>query len=215
MYPALILASASPRRRELLGLLGLPFCVSAAELDERPLDGEDPAQTALRLSLAKAQAVASARHEGWIVASDTIVVLSGRALGKPSGPEEAVAMLRALRHKPHLVYSGLALLDAANGRCEADLAETRVWMRDYDDEEIARYVASGDPLDKAGAYAIQNRSFHLVAAVEGCYANVMGFPLCHLYRLLVRWGRQPEHTPVERCQEFTGYPCRVYKDILA
>lgn len=210
----LILASASPRRKELLALLDIPFDVQTADVDERPLEGESPAQMVARLSLAKAQAVASGLAAAWVIASDTTVVFQGEILGKPGDGAEAREMLRRMRGQPHLVYSGLALWDAATGEHLCELAATRVQMRDYNDEEIAAYVASGDPMDKAGAYAIQHPGFHPVASIEGCYASVMGFPLCHLYRALAAWERRPPHTPVLPCRALTGYACRVYGDIL-
>jgi len=215
LIESLTLASASPRRRELLALLDLSFDVAVADVDEQPLDGEPPREMVVRLSLAKAREIARARSRGWVIAADTVVVFGEQLLGKPADEEEARAMLRRMRGLPHMVYSGLVLWDAAIGRPDADLAETRVWMRDYSEEEIARYVASGDPLDKAGAYGIQNRDFHPVARVEGCYASVMGFPLCHLYRALVRCGYPPPHTPVAACRAYTGHPCQVYARILA
>lgn len=211
----LILASASPRRQQLLALLGLPFLVVAADIDERPRQGEDPAHLVVRLSLAKACAVARQEFGGLVIASDTVVVFEGQILGKPADEEEASAMLRRMRGRPHTVYSGLALVDTATGRDVTDLAETRVWMRDYADDEIARYVASGDPLDKAGAYAIQDGRFRPAARVEGCYTSVMGLPLCHLYHALALLGRMPPQTPVASCRDFTGHDCQVHARILA
>lgn len=210
----MVLASASPRRRELLALLDRPFHVLVADVDERPWPGERPSEMVARLSLAKAQAVAQRRPGGWVVASDTVVVFEGQPLGKPAHAQEAEAMLRRLRGAPHVVYSGIVLWDGASGRRLADLAETTVWMRAYDERELAAYIASGDPLDKAGAYGIQNRDFHPVERVEGCYASVMGFPLCHLYRMLAAWGAPPVRTPVAACRAFTGHDCQVFPDIL-
>ena len=210
----LILASASPRRRELLALLGIPFVVHTADIDESPLQGEGPAEMVVRLSLSKAREIARRLGCGWIIASDTIVVFEEEILGKPKDDEEALAMLQRMRGQAHTVYSGLVLCDVATGAWLSDLAATRVWMRDYAEEEMAVYVASGDPMDKAGAYAIQHRSFHPVDCVEGCYASVMGFPLCHLHRALDAWGGHPPHTPVVPCRAFTGHDCLVYRDIL-
>ncbi|MFQ6057512.1 MAG: Maf family protein [Anaerolineae bacterium] len=196
----LILASRSPRRRQLLTLLGLPFTVVTAEVDEGPLKGQDPATTARRLSRAKAQAVTALVAEGLVVAADTLVVLEGQILGKPADPAEATAMLRRLRGRRHLVLSGLTLLDARSGQEATELIETRVWMRPYSDEEIAVYVASGDPLDKAGAYAIQHAGFHPVARLRGCTANVMGLPLCRLDTMLRAFGVPLGTTPVQGCR---------------
>jgi septum formation protein len=215
-----ILASASPRRRELLAHLGLPFRVgppeNGARVDETPHPGETPAELVQRLSQAKAQAVAASlprfqrRDEvapiPVIIAADTVVVLAGQILGKPATLGEAVAMLQALRAHPyHDVCSGVTVGAPANtpyqpsgGESEPPastnaawklitrLHRSQVWMRAYSDAEIETYVASGDPLDKAGAYAIQHQRFAPVARLDGCFASVMGMPLCHLARSLRR-----------------------------
>jgi septum formation protein len=211
----LILASASPRRRELLALLGLPFTVTTADVDERPLPGEAPDAMVARLSREKARAAAARYHDGWVIASDTTVVFGGEILGKPQDTADAERMLRQMRGRPHIVYTGLALLDVKSGRETGAVAATTVWMRDYSDQEISAYVASGDPLDKAGAYGIQNTSFHPVERLEGCYTSVMGFPLCHLYRLLAEWGGAPSEMPVRACLSSTGFACRVYEGIIS
>jgi septum formation protein len=207
----LLLASQSPRRRELLALLGLPFEVSAPDVAESPKPGESPAALAVRLSQAKAYA---ACFDATIVACDTVVALDGELLGKPRDAAEATTMLRRLRGRSHVVYSALTLMERAIDRVVTDTAETRVAMRDYTDAELAAYVASGDPLDKAGAYAIQHASFHPVAEVQGCYANVMGLPLCHLTRCLCAWGIEPPHDVTTACQVHTGRRCAAYVNIL-
>ena len=207
MSVRLVLASASPRRRELLEALGLPFIVTSAEVDERQLPGESPAALVLRLSCAKAIAVAPQHPHAVIIAGDTVVVLDGEVLGKPADGEEAVRMLRALRGRAHLVYSAVTVLDAATGREVTELSESRVWMRDYSDAEIAAYVASGDPLDKAGAYAVQHRLFAPVERIEGCYAGVMGLPLGHLARALAAVGVRVEVDVALACEEVTGTAC--------
>jgi len=193
----LVLASASPRRREFLAALGLPFSVLAPgqtegvpEVDESPLPGEAPAAMVQRLSQAKAQAVANklpellpgaARLAGLVViAADTVVVLDEAILGKPATPAAAVDMLTRLRNRPHFVYSGLTALRPNANAGITRLHQSRVWMRAYSNQEIAAYVDSGDPLDKAGAYGIQNQEFMPVAKLEGCFASVMGFPLGEL-----------------------------------
>jgi septum formation protein len=210
--PPFLLASGSPRRRELLSLLGLPFSVVVADVDETDGDGESPPAMVQRLSWAKALAVAVRHTHALVVAADTTVALDGESLGKPADAAEATAMLRALRGRPHQVYSGLTV--AQGGWTLTDLAESDVWMRDYDDEEIARYVASGNPLDKAGAYAVQHAGFHPAKQVEGCFASVMGLPLCHLARALARLGvAVPADVPTA-CQAHTGFACRVFEEIL-
>jgi len=204
---SLILASASPRRRELLSLLGLPFRVVEANVEEGRLEGESPREMATRLSREKAQAVAADHPDSFVVACDTIVALGGKVLGKPADMEEAGGMLRRLRGRRHKVYSGLTVW--APDRVITACDETVVHMRAYRDEEIAAYVASGDPLDKAGAYAIQSRSFHPVARIEGCYASVMGLPLRLLAQALRSLGLPvPEDRAVAAaCADFTGHPC--------
>lgn len=209
---SILLASASPRRRELLSLLGLPFSVVVADVDETDGDGESPRAMVQRLGRAKALAVATRHPHALVIAADTTVALDGKSLGKPVDAAEATAMLCALRGRLHRVYSGLTV--AQGGQAFTDLAESDVWMRDYSDEEIARYVTSGDPLDKAGAYAVQHASFHPAERVEGCFASVMGLPLCHLARTLARLGvTVPVNAPIV-CQAHTGFVCRVFGEIM-
>ncbi len=213
----LLLASQSPRRRELIGLLGLPVQTAAAEVDETPLPGEAPAAYVRRLAAAKAQALTDAFTPGppprgrgalrWIVGADTAVVDGEDILGKPVDAAEAAAMLRRLRGRSHTVMTGVAVLDTATGRLETAVERTTVVMRAYSDAEIAAYVASGDPMDKAGAYAIQNQAFAPVARIEGCYANVVGLPLCALACLLRAAGAQPAEDLPARCRRALGQPC--------
>ncbi|MBC7262929.1 MAG: septum formation protein Maf [Chloroflexi bacterium] len=195
----LTLASASPRRRELLAALGLAFTLFPAEVEENN-DADIPAKAlALSLSARKAQKAACGMRDGIVIAADTIVLLAGEVLGKPRDADEATKMLHRLRGCSHMVFSGLTLVDVDNRRQWSDVVETEVWMRSYSDEEIAAYVASGDPLDKAGAYAIQYAEFRPVAGVRGCYANVMGLPICHLYRALRAWDVEVPVRPMEAC----------------
>jgi len=216
MAPAmvrLLLASQSPRRHDLLALLGLPFDVTATDVDETPQPDESPAALVARLSRKKARAVA-APPGTLIVACDTIVALNDDVLGKPRDAAEATDMLRRLRGCPHVVYSAVTLLEPATGREQNAVAETTVVMRAYTDAELAAYVAGGDPLDKAGAYAIQHTGFHPVAEIRGCYANVTGLPLCHLVRCLRAWGIEPARDVPVACQGHTGYCCTIYPSIL-
>ena len=208
----LLLASQSPRRRELLALLGLPFESDASDVDEAPRLNESPAALAARLSQAKAQAC-PAKHTV-IIACDTIVAHEGQVLGKPSDADEASQMLRRLRGRPHSVYTAVTLLEKDAEHSVTDVAETQVIMRAYTDAELAAYVASGDPMDKAGAYAIQHRGFHPVSEVQGCFANVMGLPLCHLTRHLRAWEIDPSQDVPAACQAHTGHHCAVYKNVL-
>jgi septum formation protein len=210
----LVLASASPRRRQLFSLLKVPFVTAPAYVDEEGEEGESPQEMVCRLSLDKAKAMALSYPERLIVAADTIVVLDDEVLGKPADEAEAVAMLRRLRGRKHIVLSGVTVHHPALGHVITELAESAVWMRAYTDEEVARYAASGDPLDKAGAYAIQHQSFSPVKRIEGCYASVMGLPLCHLARALAQLGLTLPVDVPQVCQGFTGRRCLVAGEIL-
>jgi septum formation protein len=186
----LVLASASPRRRQLLGLLELPFAVMAVDVDETARADESGSQLAGRLARTKALAGSAARAGSLVVGADTVVVLGERHLGKPADADDARTMLRSLRGRPHQVITGLAL--ALDGRLVWQSAcATRVEMRPYGDAELARYVATGRPLDKAGAYAIQDPTFRPVAQIVGCYPNVVGLPLCEALRGLRVAGLTP------------------------
>jgi MAF protein len=190
MTPQLVLASRSPRRRQLLAHLGLPFRVVIPQVEEdvAPAAMGKPEELAEALALAKAEAVAREQKEGIVIAADTIVVDGDTILGKPADDSEAEATLRRLRAREHRVVTGLAVVDAGSGQREATHVVTAVRMRPYSDGEIAAYVASGEPLDKAGAYAIQDERFHPVASYDGCYCNVVGLPLKALVLLLRRAG---------------------------
>jgi MAF protein len=210
----LILASASPRRQQLFSLLGVLFSALTADVEENRGHREKPEEMVRRLSQAKAEALAADYPERLTVAADTIVVLDGQVLGKPDDADEATAMLRRLRSREHLVLSALTVLSPSTGQWITELVQTAVWMRPYSDEEISRYVASGDPMDKAGAYAIQHQEFKPVAYIQGCYASVMGLPLCHLSRALSRLGLTLSVDVPRVCQDFTGYRCLVADKIL-
>jgi MAF protein len=214
MYPPfLVLASASPRRRQFLQDLGIAHDAQAADLDETPLPGEAAGDLACRLALAKAQAVADAlspaRHPALVIGSDTVVVQGETLLGKPEDEAEAVDMLQRLRQGAHHVLSAVALLyvDGAESRSQTRLSRTQVTMRGYTDAEIRAYVATGDPLDKAGAYAIQHREFDPVADLEGCPAGVMGLPLADLAEMLAAWELDLPADIAPICQRLTGLPC--------
>lgn len=211
----LILASASPRRRELMELLGLPFKVMVADVDEDSITDPDPAVNVVETARLKAVTIA-ARHPdpAIIMASDTTVALDGNMLNKPANEAEAWTMLQALRGRVHHVHTGLVLLHTGTGQWLTDVATVEVPMRAYSDEEIAAYIATGDPLDKAGAYAIQHAIFQPVLRLEGCFAAVMGFPLCHLTRLLRRMGVEVKVDIAAACQHHNQYDCLVYPIIL-
>ncbi|WP_426750892.1 Maf family protein [Myxococcus sp. Y35] len=181
----LVLASASPRRRELLSQLDIRFTVSAADIDETPRAGEAAPAYVERLAREKAGVVAT-RHPGaWVLAADTTVALGTELMGKPRDAEEAQAMLARLSGRTHDVYTGVALA----GRHEAALVvHTRVTFRALSAAEMAWYAHTGEPLDKAGAYAIQGKGGFLVAGVEGSTSNVVGLPLAETVALLERAG---------------------------
>ncbi|RMF35768.1 MAG: septum formation inhibitor Maf [Chloroflexi bacterium] len=210
----LVLASRSPRRRELLALLEVPFQVTPVGIAEDPRPGEPPEEMVRRLAQAKARAAAQRHRDGLIIGADTIVVLDGAVLGKPRDEEEAVRMLKALRGREHWVHTGLALVEPATGRETGRVVSTKVPMRAYSDEEIARYVASGDPLDKAGAYAIQHSGFRPVVLerLQGCYANVVGLPLCSLVEMLEAWGVRPATDVGFACQGHLEITCPLVEE---
>ena len=185
----LILASASPRRRDLLSRLGIPFQVMPPEVaEDAARDGARLERVARRLAVAKARAVAARRLDAIILAADTIVAHRRVLLGKPRDPAEAEAMLRALRGRTHRVVTAVAVLAPGRQRPFLAHAVTRVTMRPYTDEEIAASIARGDPFDKAGGYAIQDEVFRPVELYEGCYCNVVGLPLWVAIRLLDKAG---------------------------
>jgi MAF protein len=211
-----VLASASPRRRDLLGLLGILFSIQIADVDEAPLPGEGPEALATRLAQAKALTISqrsspatasstsstmSPSHgeklspdltepstpcpttaaDPVVLAADTVVVLDDSILGKPADDAEAIAMLNALRGRVHRVLTGVAV--AMDGEVvRTCVTETRVWMRAYGADEVERYIRSGIPFDRAGAYGIQDVEFRPVERIEGCYTNVVGLPLCEVRR---------------------------------
>jgi septum formation protein len=180
----LLLASASPRRRELLAQLGLNFTVAPVDIDESPQPGEQPGALVARLARAKAEAAfAAADPEQWVLGADTVVALGSEILGKPEHDYAAAAMLRRLSGRLHTVHSGLFLARQGlpgHGRT----VRTRVWMRVISESEIADYVATGEPRGKAGAYAIQGRAAAFVRLIAGSYSNVVGLPLYELDAML-------------------------------
>ena len=183
----LILASASPRRKQLLEMMGLTFRVIPAAGEEHPCPEEAPDVIVKALALAKGREVASRfPQDAIVIAADTIVWLDGKLLGKPRTEEEAVQMLRQLSGKTHEVYTGVALLSEGEELVEAE--RTEVTFRELAEEEIRRYVASGEPMDKAGAYGAQGRGAALVSRIDGDFFNVVGLPLCRLGQMLAKKG---------------------------
>jgi len=186
--PDLILASASPRRRDLLQQLGLKFSVQVSNVDETIDESLAPGRLVESLARQKAQHVACMVKTGIVIGADTVVVQDNSILGKPAGPEEAAAMLRRLSGTSHRVMTGVALIDAATGREKVEHEVTTVWFRELQDREIANYIAGGEPVDKAGAYGIQGLGSIFVRGIEGCYFNVVGLPLARLAAMLRDFG---------------------------
>ena len=185
--PQLLLASTSPRRRELLAQLGVAFEVLAVAVDERPLAAELPADHVCRLALSKARAGAAKAAPGdCVLGADTVVVLDGEIFGKPAHAGHAAEMLRRLSGRTHAVLSAVACLH--EGAHELRLSESRVTFRPLAAAEIAAYCATGEPLDKAGAYAIQGRAAAFIRHLEGSYSGVMGLPLYETAELLTAAG---------------------------
>lgn len=206
-FEKIILASQSPRRREMLAWLGLPVGLTHADVDEAPHDDEPPSVTAARLAVAKVHAAKPTDNDVWILGADTVVDLNGVSLGKPADSAEARAMLRQLRERSHAVHTGVALYHARTRQVCARRVTSVVQMRAYSDTEIEAYIRSRDPMDKAGAYAIQNSAFRPVAHVDRCYANVVGFPLCAIAALLKAWGLALSITIPDLCLAHFDYRC--------
>ncbi|MEX1020239.1 MAG: nucleoside triphosphate pyrophosphatase [Litorilinea sp.] len=209
----LILASSSPRRQAFFHALGLSFRILTAELDESPLLGESPVELVARLAQAKAAAVAEQIPQPddattpLIVAADTIVALDGEILGKPAHAQDATAMLQRLRGQSHQVHSAVALRGLDEAALRLRVNSTTVTMRDYTDAEIAAYVATGDPLDKAGAYALQDPLFAPAAELRGCLASVVGLPLADLAELLHGYGIVPSCALASICETQAAFAC--------
>ncbi len=211
----LVLASNSPRRKQLLALGNWNFVVNVADIDEAVLEGETPKEYVLRLAQEKTLAVKDkANVENIIIGSDTTVVVDDTILGKPVDAQEAEKMLRQLRGRTHQVYTGIALYRVRDGKMLTELSITDVPMRDYSDDEIRAYIETGDPMDKAGAYAIQHPEFQPVHSMQGCYAGVMGLSMCHVLRALKKFDLSPTADVPAACQTLLNYDCQVSSAIL-
>lgn len=180
--PFIVLASASPRRRQLVRQMGAEYSVAVPDIDERALPDERPAAHVERLALAKARAVDAGRRDGVVLGSDTVVVIDDAILGKPKDADDARAMLAGLSGRTHTVFTGFALVDIASGREHVAHERTAVTFRTLDAEEIDRYVDGGSPMDKAGAYGIQDDfGAVFIERIDGDYYTVVGLPLCRVY----------------------------------
>jgi len=220
--PKVILASNSPRRQQFFQDLGIPFLAESADIDESPAPNEPPDEMVARLALAKSLTVAARHtsgaaerdpvppHDILVIGADTVVAVEGELLGKPADTGEARSMLVRLRARPHQVHTALALALVAGGelKCKRCLLNTTtVKMRDYSEDEIAAYIATGDSMDKAGAYAIQHPQFRPVQSLSGCPAGVMGLPVADLLRLLADFNLRVKRSPVQICPALTGLQC--------
>ena len=188
----LILASASPRRAHLLRMLGVPFTVVPSGASEAMPEPVSPADHVVEISQRKAQAVAPRYRQELVLGADTVVVLDDDIIEKPVDSEDAARMLGRLSGETHRVFTGLTLIDTGSGRCLSDVAVTEVSLRSLSDEDIRRYVETGEPMDKAGAYAAQGRATVFIESVKGCFYNVVGLPLACFWDLAGRvLGRSP------------------------
>ncbi|HTC49100.1 MAG TPA: Maf family protein [Candidatus Aquilonibacter sp.] len=182
----IVLASASPRRQELLRNAGIPFTVQPANIDETPLAGELPQACAERLAREKALAVFQTHSQDYVLGADTIVVIDGCILGKPHDKEDAARMLRLLAGRTHGVTTGVCLVSAKHEQVASE--STLVTMYEISDDEIQAYVSTGDPMDKAGAYGIQGVASRWIPRIEGDYSNVVGLPVGRVYSMLRQAG---------------------------
>jgi MAF protein len=210
------LASTSPRRREILTWAGWQLETISSNGDETMLADEAPQQYVRRVAEFKSRVeLVNAAESDFVISADTIVVFEGKILGKPKDSLDAAAMLASMRANEHWVMTAIAVRYAGEESAQVELCRSKVRMRAYSDAEIQEYVDSGDPLDKAGAYAIQDRGFHPTMDFKGCMASVMGMPLCHLERMLRRsrdyaWTDWPSI-----CQKKLEYTCPITSRIMA
>ena len=210
----ILLATASPRRVELMSLTGWTPAVEPRDVDESGRPGEGPVEITRRLALEKARSANPAT--GLTLGADTVVVDAGNVLGKPSNLDDARWMLRSLRGRTHQVVTSIALIDHSSETVLVDTCVSAVPIRNYTKEELEDYLETGSPIDKAGSYGIQDGGFEPVSLLEmrDCFANVMGLPLCHVVRNMRTLGHEPDVDVPSACQEFTGYSCPVYEKIL-
>jgi len=187
---AITLASASPRRRELMDIMGLEFAVSPADIPEELVSGESPVDMVRRLSAEKAQAIAAKLDSGLVIGADSMVVFEGQAVGKPVDDDDARRMLRQLSGTTHRVSTGITVVDARSGRSLSDAMTSQITLRHLSEQEIEASIASGVPRDKAGAYAVQDTELRPASNWEGCYNNIVGLPVCRLLELLLELGYQ-------------------------
>lgn len=201
-----VLASASPRRRQLLTRLGLDFDVRPADIDEAVGDSTKPQVVAHRLAKMKAEAARLLEERAPIIAADTVVALDDTLLGKPEDAQEARRMLRALRGRTHVVVTAVALMPASRRSILSRQPITRVTMRDFSDADVEAWIARGGPFDRAGAYAIQDDVFEPVAHYDGCYCNIVGLPLWPLLEMLRKAEMPADVTPERMLPQCAACP---------
>jgi septum formation protein len=216
----IVLASNSPRRKQILALGGWDFLILPAEINEDPYPGEGAQPYVLRMAEQKArEASQKAPPNSLVLGADTSVILIDEKggeviLGKPADENEAGVMLEKLRGKVHYVYTGLSIINTVEDKQLSETCSTAVKMRDYSVAEVEAYISTGDPMDKAGAYAIQHLVFDPVESLEGCYTNVVGLPLCLVERLLFESGFQIKADITRECKPENSQPCLVYRRVL-
>lgn len=216
-YGKIILASSSPRRRMLMSCLYPDYECIPADIDETPLPGELPVPYTERMALEKmlksAESITAPDHV--VIGSDTTVYAEHQIFGKPTSPENASEILHFLNGKEHLVSTAVCVMRVKDGirQIRRTVSETSVFFRNMSDEEIAGFVASGVPMGKAGAYAIQDKTYHPVERIEGCYAGVIGFPVCHLRALLNDLGLPESGNTREICDGVTESRCAFFPQV--
>ncbi len=185
---AIVLASESTRRIDILRTLGVSFSIIPPDIEERKRSDESPKDFVLRVAYEKAQKVGTLFPDKWIIGADTAVVHKGRVLGKPASEKDASAMLKRLRGSWHKVFTGYCVLNVSKHIVYQDVAETKVFIKDLTDEEIEKYIRTSEPLDKAGSYAVQGKGGYMVKEIKGSYTNVVGLPICEITEVLLSLG---------------------------
>jgi len=185
---AIVLASESTRRVDILRSLGISFSIIPPDIDERRKKDETIRDYVLRIASEKAKKVATHFPDKWVIGADTIVVHKGKVLGKPKNEEEAMRMLTALRGKWHKVLTGFSIINMLKQASYRDVVETKVFIKDLTDEEIRRYINTSEPFDKAGSYAVQGKGGFMVKEIKGSYSNVVGLPICEITDILLSLG---------------------------
>ena len=185
---AIILASESVRRVDILRTLGIPFSIIPPDIDETRMPGEPAREYVLRISYEKARKVGNHFPDKWVIGADTVVVYKNELLGKPKNEKDAFAMLKKLGGKWHRVITGFCVLNVSQNTTCRDAVETRVFMKSMVDDEIMRYISTSEPLDKAGSYAVQGRAGYMVKEIKGSYSNIVGLPICEVAETLLSLG---------------------------